>query len=103
MKVADFIAEFRATVGDVELPHFWSSELIVRYLNEAVQSRKAAGVGASGEDGAIALFLPDMTGPTQFEVLAHQLSRRGHPESTIDKLMGLNWQRLLTDAWSSEN
>lgn len=37
MKVADFIAEFRATVCDVELPHFWSSELIVRYLNEAVQ------------------------------------------------------------------
>ena len=37
MKVADFITEFRATVGDVELPHFWSSELIVRYLNEAVQ------------------------------------------------------------------
>lgn len=73
------------------------------YLNEAVQSRKAAGVGASGEDGAIALFLPDMTGPTQFEVLAHQLSRRGHPESTIDKLLGLNWQRLLTDAWSAES
>lgn len=37
MKVADFITEFRATVGDAELPHFWSSELIVRYLNEAVQ------------------------------------------------------------------
>ena len=37
MNVADFIAEFRATVCDVELPHFWSSELIVRYLNEAVQ------------------------------------------------------------------
>lgn len=37
MKVADFITEFRATVGDAELPYFWSSELIVRYLNEAVQ------------------------------------------------------------------
>lgn len=37
MKVEDFIAEFRATVADVELPHFWSSEIIVRYLNEAVQ------------------------------------------------------------------
>jgi hypothetical protein len=37
MKVEDFISGFRATVGDVELPHFWSSELIVRYLNEAVQ------------------------------------------------------------------
>ena len=37
MKVEDFISAFRAAVGDVELPHFWSPELIVRYLNEAVQ------------------------------------------------------------------
>ncbi|MFN7152938.1 MAG: DUF6682 family protein [Acidovorax sp.] len=37
MNVADFISEFRATVADVQMPHFWSSELVVRYLNEAVQ------------------------------------------------------------------
>lgn len=37
MKVADFIEEFRDAVGDNELPYFWSSEIIVRYLNEAVQ------------------------------------------------------------------
>ncbi|GKT19799.1 hypothetical protein AVHY2522_23810 [Acidovorax sp. SUPP2522] len=37
MKVEDFISDFRATVDDVELPYLWSSELIVRYLNEAVQ------------------------------------------------------------------
>lgn len=37
MKVEDFITEFRCTVSDNEAPHFWSSESIVRYLNEAVQ------------------------------------------------------------------
>lgn len=37
MKVADFIDEFRGTVGDNAEPFFWSSENIVRYLNEAVQ------------------------------------------------------------------
>lgn len=37
MKVEDFIVEFRDTVGDNAEPHFWSPELIVRYLNEAVQ------------------------------------------------------------------
>lgn len=37
MKVADFITEFRDTVADHALPPFWSSENIVRYLNEAVQ------------------------------------------------------------------
>lgn len=37
MKVADFIDEFRSTVADNEVPYFWTSENIVRYLNEAVQ------------------------------------------------------------------
>lgn len=37
MKVADFIDGFRSTVGDNEVPYFWSAEDIVRYLNEAVQ------------------------------------------------------------------
>lgn len=37
MKVADFIAEFRDTVSDNAEPYFWTSESIVRYLNEAVQ------------------------------------------------------------------
>lgn len=37
MKVEDFITEFRDAVDDHSEPHFWSSEIIVRYLNEAVQ------------------------------------------------------------------
>ena len=37
MKVADFIEEFRGAVKDSVEPFFWSSENIVRYLNEAVQ------------------------------------------------------------------
>ena len=37
MKVADFIEGFRSSVGDNEVPYFWSAEEIVRYLNEAVQ------------------------------------------------------------------
>ena len=37
MKVEDFIQEFRSTVMDNEVPYFWTSENIVRYLNEAVQ------------------------------------------------------------------
>ena len=71
----------------------------LHYLGEAIQSRKDAGVSAPGEDEAVALFLPDMTGPTQFEVLTDRLIQRGHAASTIDKLLGLNWQRLMNDVW----
>lgn len=71
------------------------------YLGEAIQSRKAAGISAPGENEAVTLFLPDMTGPTQFEKLASQLGKRGYSASTIDKLLGLNWFRLVSDAWTS--
>ena len=75
----------------------------LHYLGEAIQSRKAAGVSAPGEDEAVALFLPDMTGPTQFEVLTDRLNQRGHAASTIDKLLGLNWQRVMSDVWSQQS
>jgi membrane dipeptidase len=71
----------------------------LHYLGEAIQSRKAAGVSAPGEDEAVALFLPDLTGPTQFELLTDRLIKRGHAASAIDKILGLNWQRLLKDVW----
>ncbi len=71
------------------------------YLGEAIQSRKSAGVSAPGENEAVTLFLTDMTGPTQFEKLASHLGKRGYTASTIDKLLGLNSFRLLSDAWTS--
>ena len=73
------------------------------YLGEAIQSRKAAGISAPGENEAVTLFLPDMTGPAQFEKLASQLGKRGYPASTIDKVLGLNWLRLANDAWNSRD
>jgi membrane dipeptidase len=73
----------------------------LHYLGEAVASRQAAGVAAPGEDGAVALFLPDLQGPSQFEVLAHALARRGHSATAVDKLLGHNWLRLLADVWKA--
>lgn len=75
----------------------------LHYLGEAIQSRKAAGVSAPGEDEAVSLFLPDLTGPTQFEVLTDRLIKRGHAASTIDRLLGLNWQRLMRDVWPHQS
>ena len=72
----------------------------LHYLGEAIKDRKATGVAAPGEDKAVALFLPDMTGPSQFEKLADCLARRGHAASTVDRLLGKNWLRLVTDAWA---
>lgn len=73
----------------------------LHYLGEAIRERKTNGVAAPGEDKTVALFLPDMTGPSQFEKLADGLSRHGHAASTVDRLLGKNWQRVVTDAWAS--
>ena len=72
----------------------------LHYLDEAIRGRKALGVAAPGEDEAVVLFLPDMTGPTQFDKLADCLTRRGHAATTVDKLLGQNWLRLVTEAWA---
>jgi membrane dipeptidase len=70
-----------------------------QHLREAVQGRRVAGVSAPGEDEAVLLFLPDMAGPGQFDMLARRLEQHGHAASTIDKLLGLNWLRLARDVW----
>lgn len=60
MRVDDFIREFRETVDDCREPHFWSDEVIVSYLNEAVQ--EACERAKLIEDRAVALVTePDQS------------------------------------------
>jgi membrane dipeptidase len=72
----------------------------MRYLAEDVAQRKQSGVGASGEDEAVALFLPDLCGPGQFQVLADHLQRRGHGSARIEKILGGNFLRLMRETWA---
>lgn len=71
----------------------------LHFLGQDVAQRKQAGVGAAGEREAVALFLPDLCGPTQFQALAELLQRRGHSSSRIEKIMGGNFLRLLREVW----
>lgn len=71
----------------------------MHFLAEAATSRRAAGVSAAGEEQAVALFLPDMTGPSQFQAIISGLKQRGHTSKRIDKIMGGNWLRLLGESW----
>lgn len=73
----------------------------LHYLNEAIEQRRAAGIAAPGEEPGVALFLPDLTGPSQFERLAERLRQRGHAAATVDKVLGGNWARLLGEVWPS--
>lgn len=72
------------------------------YLAEDIASRRKDGVSATGESEAVALFLPDMRGPSQFQILADALSHRGHSSLRIEKVLGANFMRVMTHAWIGE-
>jgi membrane dipeptidase len=72
----------------------------LRFVGEDMAQRKQTGIGATGEREAVALFLPDLCGTTQFQALAELLQQRGHSSSRIEKIMGGNFLRLLREAWA---
>jgi membrane dipeptidase len=71
-----------------------------RELEDEVAQRRALGIGAPGETADVATFLPDLCGPTQFQRLADLLAARGHAPSRIEKILGGNFRRLMTQAWT---
>ena len=64
-----------------------------------LQQRKQAGISAAGETSRVVPLLPDLMGPTQFQQLADMLHQRGHSTNTIEKILGLNFLRLMKDVW----
>ncbi len=81
MQVGDFIQEFREAVDDCLEPHFWPDEVIVRYLNEAVQ-----------EACERALLIEDRTTPAvcSLPVVANQATYNLHPSVLRIKRATLN-------------
>ena len=65
-----------------------------------VRQRQQAGVSAAGESSSVVPLVPDLMGPTQFQKLADMLHRRGHSGSVIEKILGLNFLRLMKDVWA---
>lgn len=68
-------------------------------LAKTVAARQSAGISAPGERRDIVPFVPELTGPQQFRVLADRLAARGHPQGTIEKLLGLNFLRFAKEIW----
>ena len=77
----DDMAQYRAAIAD------------------EVEQRKKAGIGASGESSRVVPLVPDLMGPAQFQKLADMLQQRGHTANSIEKILGLNFLRLMKDVW----
>lgn len=70
-------------------------------LRKEVERRARLGVGAPGELSGIMPMLPDLRGPDQFRMLADELATRGHRADRIEKILGKNFLRQMTEVWGS--
>ncbi|MEA3061405.1 MAG: rane dipeptidase [Sphingomonadales bacterium] len=69
------------------------------FVAKQIENRRKAGIGAPGENADTLPLVLDLTGPTQFEKLAHLLAQRGYPERRIDKILGLNFLAFAREIW----
>lgn len=60
--------------------------------------RKKRGIAAPGEDRFP--FVPDLNGPDHMRLIAEGLARRGQPSSTIEKVLGSNFERVIGEIWA---
>jgi len=66
-----------------------------------VKERRRLGISAPGESEDSYTFVPDLNTPRRFETIAWHLSRRGHADARIAKILGGNFARLFTEAWTA--
>jgi membrane dipeptidase len=66
-----------------------------------VERRVKAGISAPGESPDVLNVISEYNSPRRFLLLADDLAGRGWPASRIEKLIGGNFARLLTEVWGT--
>ncbi|HLY55709.1 MAG TPA: membrane dipeptidase [Stellaceae bacterium] len=69
------------------------------HLAAEVAERAKAGIGAAGERADTLPFVIDLRGVEQFRKLAGLLAARGHSQSRIEKILGLNFVAFAREVW----
>ncbi|WP_345304428.1 dipeptidase [Lysobacter hankyongensis] len=57
------------------------------------------GVFERGRPPDLYTFIPDLNTADRFDTLAMLLSKRGHSDARIDKILGGNFARVMRDVW----
>jgi membrane dipeptidase len=68
---------------------------------EWVNQRRSLGIAAPGESPDIYNFIPDLNTADRYTRLAALLAKRGHSETRIEKILGVNFARLFDTVWSA--
>jgi membrane dipeptidase len=77
----------------VDCPEYWAAERSTR------KGRRDLGIAAPGEDRPV--YIPELNSPRRLEQIALALSRRGHCDDVIEKVIGANWHRVFGEVWAS--
>ena len=70
-------------------------------IRQEIAERRAAGIGATGENPDTLPFVEDLSGPGQFRRLIALLEQRRHPAARIEKIMGLNFLSYAREIWGA--
>ena len=70
-------------------------------IAEEIAQRRAAGIGAAGENPDTLPFVEQLSGPGQFRELVRLLEARGYRAGRIEKIMGLNFLRYAREVWGA--
>lgn len=70
----------------------------LKAIADQIAERKKAGLSAPGENRPP--YIPDANTPRKLELVADALLKKGYRESTVEKVLGLNFQRVFKEAWS---
>jgi len=95
----DVCGEDHVGIGsDALLMPFDTSPENMAEWNKDIEARKASGVGAPGEGPPP--FVVGLNRPDRSFLIADALEQRGYKARTIEKVLGLNFQRVFADTWT---
>ena len=77
------------------------TEQYKRDFADVLAQRRKQNISAPGEQEDVYPFLPDLNAPDRFARIATALSKRGHSDTRIAKLIGGNFDRLFRATWKA--
>ena len=66
-----------------------------------VRQRREAGISAPGETEEGYLFVAELNSPRRLETLADRLLAHGHGSARVEKILGSNLVRVLSEVWKA--
>jgi membrane dipeptidase len=85
--------------SDALLMPFDTSPESMGVWDKDIAARKASGVAAPGEGRPP--FVTGLNRPDRSEIIADALSKRGYSSRAVEKVLGLNFQRVFKQTWGS--